>query len=50
LLENPAVAPKIDGVTGTITLSGQQFTHELTPAYFSYGKARLLTGALGAEQ
>ena len=52
LLENPtAVTPKIDGVTGMISLDKRQhFIHELTPAYFSYGKARLLTGELGAEQ
>ena len=43
LLENIAEMPKIDGVTGTIRLDARNhFTHELTPAYFSYGTAHLL--------
>ncbi len=46
LLENTntGALPAIDGVTGTITLDDKQhFTHQLTPAYFSYGTARLFT-------
>ena len=51
LLDNNAEIPTIDGVTGTITLDQQQrFTHKLTPAYFSYGTARLFTEEPGTEQ
>ena len=51
LLENTAEIPTIDGVTGTITLDEQQrFTHQLTPAFFSYGTARLFTREPGTEQ
>ena len=43
LLEHGVKVPIIDGVTGTIKLDKRQyFTHELTPAYFSYGVAHLL--------
>jgi hypothetical protein len=42
LLDNPSYVPEIDGVTGTIRLDEHQyFTRELTPAQFSWGKARL---------
>ncbi|NIO42084.1 MAG: ABC transporter substrate-binding protein [Burkholderiales bacterium] len=51
LLQNAATLPKIDGVTGIIKLNEQQrFTHELTPAFFSYGTARLLTQEPGKQQ
>lgn len=51
LLENSAEIPVIDGVTGTITLDSQQrFTHQLTPAFFSYGTARLFTEEPRTEQ
>lgn len=44
LLDSPSYVPEIDGVTGTIRLDERHhFTHELTPAQFAYGKARLLT-------
>ena len=44
LLESPSYVPEIDGVTGTIRLDEHQhFTRELTPAQFTYGKARLFT-------
>lgn len=37
---------RIDGVTGTIQLDKKQhFTHQLVPAFFAYGKARLLNGS-----
>ena len=43
LLEHGTKVPTIDGVTGTIKLNTRQhFTHELTPAYFSYGVAHVL--------
>jgi outer membrane PBP1 activator LpoA protein len=43
LLEHGTNVPTIDGVTGTIKLARHQdFTHELTPAYFSYGTAHVL--------
>ena len=43
LLEHGIKVPAIDGVTGAIKLDKRQnFTHELTPAYFSYGTAHLL--------
>ena len=43
LEEHGAKVPQIDGVTGTIKLDKQQnFVHELTPAYFSYGTAHVL--------
>lgn len=51
LLENSAEIPVIDGVTGMITLDSQQrFTHQLTPAFFSYGTARLFTEEPRTEQ
>jgi outer membrane PBP1 activator LpoA protein len=51
LLDNSAEVPTIDGVTGLISLDQQQrFTHQLTPAFFSYGTARMLTEEPGTEQ
>ena len=51
LLENSTEVPPIDGVTGMITLDERQrFTHQLTPAFFSYGTARLFTQEPSAEQ
>lgn len=51
VLENPAVVPAIDGVTGKIMLDDQQrFTHELTPAFFSYGRALLFTEEPSAKR
>jgi outer membrane PBP1 activator LpoA protein len=42
LLDSPSYVPELDGVTGTIRLDERQyFTRELTPAHFSYGRARL---------
>ena len=43
LLNGNGMAPEIDGVTGKITLNGQNFSRALTPAYFSYGRTRLFT-------
>ena len=50
LLAGSGVVPKIDGVTGMITLDRQHFKHALTPAFFSYGRARLFTEEPGSEQ
>ncbi|UCD68515.1 MAG: penicillin-binding protein activator [Betaproteobacteria bacterium] len=51
LLDNSAEVPTIDGVTGLISLDQQQrFTHQLTPAFFSYGTARMLNEEPGTEQ
>jgi outer membrane PBP1 activator LpoA protein len=51
LLENAANVPNIDGVTGRIMLDERQhFTHELTPAFFSYGTARLFTEEPSAKR
>jgi len=51
LLENSAKVPTIDGVTGTVRLNKRQhFTHELTPAYFSYGTVHLLAEETNTKQ
>lgn len=50
LLTANGVKPEIDGVTGKITLEGQQFSRALTPAFFSYGRTRLFTEGPGSEQ
>lgn len=50
LLTANGVMPEIDGVTGKITLDGQYFSRELTPAFFSYGRTRLFTEEPGSAQ
>ncbi|MGD2139375.1 MAG: penicillin-binding protein activator [Burkholderiales bacterium] len=51
LLENSTASAPIDGVTGTIKLDEKHyFTHELTPAYFSYGRAHQLPDEAGGDR
>jgi outer membrane PBP1 activator LpoA protein len=51
LVDEPAFAPRIDGVTGAISLEREHFfRHRLTPAFFSYGRARLLVEETLPEQ
>jgi outer membrane PBP1 activator LpoA protein len=50
MLSDDGIPPEIDGVSGTITLDQQQFARALTPAFFSYGRARLFIGEPRPEQ
>ena len=51
LVDEPAFAPRSDGVTGAISIEREHFfRHRLTPAFFSYGRARLLVEETIPEQ